>query len=264
MLTHPTIENLHTLRLHGMIRGLSDQQEISGCEDLTFMDRFGLLVDRELTERQNARLARRLKSARLRQDASIEDIDFRHPRGLDRSLLLSMASCQWIRSRDNCAITGPTGVGKSFLACALAQKACREGYTVYYARTARLLQELTAARADGTHARRLSALARTDLLVLDDWAMAPLNDAQRRDLFEILDDRYDRHSTLVAAQVPIEQWYESIGDPTLADAMLDRLIHNAHKICLKGESMRKLRAKAGEPTAPHEVHTTQSKKGDEA
>jgi DNA replication protein DnaC len=249
MLTHPTIENLHTLRLHGMIRGLSDQQETSACEDLTFMERFGLLVDREMNERQNAKLARRLKSARLRQDACIEDIDFRHPRGLDRVLLLSMASCQWIKSRDNCAITGPTGVGKSFLACALAQKACREGYSVYYARTARLLQELATARADGTHARRLSTLARTDLLVLDDWAMAPLNDAQRRDLFEILDDRYDRHSTLVAAQVPIEQWYESIGDPTLADAMLDRLIHNAHKICLKGESIRKLRAKPGD-TAP--------------
>lgn len=244
MLTHPTIENLHTLRLHGMIRGLNDQNEMPGCEELTFMERFGLLVDREVTERQNAQMARRLKSARLRQDACIEDIDFRYPRGLDRSLLLSMASCQWIKSRDNCAITGPTGVGKSFLACALAQKACREGYSVYYARTARLLQELAAARAEGTYARRLTALARTDLLVLDDWAMAPLNDAQRRDLFEILDDRYDRHSTLVAAQVPIEQWYESIGDPTLADAMLDRLIHNAHKICLKGGSIRKEKAKA--------------------
>ena len=179
----------------------------------------------------------------------MEDIDFRYPRGLDRSLMLSMASCQWIKSRDNCAITGPTGVGKSFLACALAQKACREGYSVYYARTARLLQELAAARADGTHARRLAALARTDLLVLDDWAMAPLNDPQRRDLFEILDDRYDRHSTLVAAQVPIEQWYESIGDPTLADAMLDRLIHNAHKICLKGPSIRNEKAKARMGTA---------------
>jgi DNA replication protein DnaC len=245
MLTHPTIENLHTLRLSGMIRGLNDQQAMHGCEDLTFMERFGLLVDREMTERHNARLARRLKSARLRQDATIEDIDFRHPRGLDRNLLLSMASCQWIKSRDNCAITGPTGVGKSFIACALAQKACREGYSVYYTRTSKLLQELAAARVDGSYSRRLSALARTDLLVLDDWAMAPLNDPQRRDIFEILDDRYDRHSTLVAAQVPVAQWYESIGDPTLADALLDRLVHNAHKICLKGDSIRKLRAKAG-------------------
>jgi len=249
MLTHPTIENLHTLRLNGMIHGLSDQNEMPGCEELTFMERFGLLVDREMAERQNAQLARRLKSARLRQDASVEDIDFRYPRGLDRSLMLSMASCQWIRSRDNCAITGPTGVGKSFLACALAQKACREGYSVYYARTVRLLQDLAAARADGTYARRLAALARTDLLVLDDWAMAPLDDAQRRDLFEILDDRYDRHSTLVAAQLPVEKWYESIGDPTLADAMLDRLIHNAHKIRLKGPSIRNERAKARMGTA---------------
>jgi DNA replication protein DnaC len=229
-----------------MIHALNDQNSMPGCEELTFMERLGLLVDREMSEKQNVKLARRLKSARLRQDACVEDIDFRYPRGLDRKLVLSMASCQWIKNRDNCAITGKTGVGKSFLACAFAQKACREGYSVYYARTARLLQELASARADGTYTKRLAALARTDLLVLDDWAMAPLNDAQRRDLFEVLDDRYDRHSTLVAAQVPIEQWYESIGDPTLADAILDRLVHNAHKICLKGPSIRKIRGKTGD------------------
>jgi DNA replication protein DnaC len=241
MLPHPTIEKLSTLRLSGMLRGLQEQQSTPGAEQLTFEDRLGLLVDRELMDRENKRAAMRLKHARLRHEAVIEDIDFRHPRGLDKSLLLSLASCQWIKNRDNCAITGPTGVGKSYLACALAQKACREGYSVLYTRTNRLLQELALARTEGSYSRKLFTLARTDLLVLDDWAMAPLTEQQRRDLFEIFDDRYDRHSTLVATQVPVENWHETIGDPTIADALLDRLVHNAHKIRLKGESMRKLK-----------------------
>lgn len=242
MLPHPTIEKLHALRLYGMLHALQDQQIMPGCDTLTFEERLGLLVDRESTERENRRLAQRLGKARLRQTAILEDIDFRHPRGLDRALLLSLASCHWIKNRDNCAITGPTGVGKTYLACALANKACREGYTVHYTRTARLLQELAVARIDGSYSKKLAALARLDLLVLDDWAMAPLSDPGRRDLLEIIDDRYDRRSTLVAAQIPIEHWHESIGDPTLADAILDRLIHNAHKIALKGESMRKQKA----------------------
>lgn len=241
MLPHPTLEKLTKLKLNGMLRGLQDQQAISGAEQLTFEDRLGLLVDREIIDRENKRAAMRLKNAHLRQEAVIEDIDFKHPRGLDRSLLLSLASCQWIRNRDNCAITGPTGVGKSYLACALAQKACREGYSVLYTRTSRLLQDLAVARSEGTYSRKLFTLARMDLLVLDDWAMAPLNEQQRRDLFEVFDDRYDRHSTLVASQVPAENWHETIGDPTMADALLDRLVHNAHKIRLKGESMRKLK-----------------------
>jgi len=241
MLPHPTIEKLSKLRLNGMLRGLQEQQSTQSAEQLTFEDRLALLVDRELMDRENKRAAMRLKHARLRHEAVIEDIDFRHPRGLDKSLLLSLASCQWIKNRDNCAITGPTGVGKSYLACALAQKACREGYSVLYTRTNRLLQELALARTEGSYSRKLFTLARTDLLVPDDWAMAPLTEQQRRDLFEIFDDRYDRHSTLVATQVPVENWHETIGDPTIADALLDRLVHNAHKIRLKGESMRKLK-----------------------
>jgi DNA replication protein DnaC len=243
MLRHPTFDKLNTLRLFGMLHALEDQQRIPDSASLSFEERLGLLVDRELDERQSRRLGDRLKRAYLRQNATFEDVDFRHPRGLDRGLLLSLASCQWIRNRDNCTVTGATGTGKTFLACALAQKACREGFSVYYARTGRLLTEMVGARAQGTYERRLSALSRLDLLVLDDWAMTPLTEVQRRDLFEILDDRYDRHSTLVASQVPQEDWHETIGDPTLADAILDRLVHNAHRLCLKGPSMRKQRSR---------------------
>jgi len=245
VLTHPTLAKLEALRLFGMLRALNDQMQMPDCASLSFDERLGLLVDREATDRQNQRLAVRLKRARLRQPAAPEDVDFRHPRGLDRAQFLSLCSCEWIRSRDNLLITGPTGVGKTYLACALAQKACREGYTAHYARTGRLLGELAMGRADGTYARRLTALARLDLLVLDDWCLAPLTDEQRRDLLEVLDDRYDRRSTLVAAQLPVENWHQALGDPTLADAILDRLVHNAHKIPLQGESMRKQRPATG-------------------
>jgi len=245
VLTHPTLAKLEALRLFGMHRALNDQMQTPDCASLSFDERLGLLVDREATDRQNQRLAVRLKRAHLRQPAAPEDVDFRHPRGLDRAQFLSLCSCDWIRSRDNLLITGPTGVGKTYLACALAQKACREGYTAHYARTGRLLGELAMGRADDTYTRRLTALARLDLLVLDDWCLAPLTDEQRRDLLEVLDDRYDRRSTLVAAQLPVENWHQALGDPTLADAILDRLVHNAHKIPLQGESMRKQRPATG-------------------
>jgi len=209
------------------------------CQALAFEERFGLLLDREATERANRRLATRLKQARLRQEACIEDIDFRQPRGLDKAGLLALANCRWIDHHDNCLVIGPTGAGKTYLACAFAQKACREGYVVRYHRLPRLFSELAIARGDGRYPRVLANLARADLLVLDDWGLTPLTPEARRDLLEILEDRYQRRSTLVASQLPVAHWHELIGDPTLADALLDRLVHNAHTITLKGESMRK-------------------------
>lgn len=242
MLNHPTLAKLEALRLFGMAHALCDQLQLPEAASLSFEERLGLLVDREATARENQKLTTRLKRARLRQAAAPEDVDYRQSRGLDRAQFLALASCQWVRSRDNVLITGPTGVGKTFLACALAQKACREGYSVGYVRTGAFLRELTLAHADGTYAKRLTALARTDLLVLDDWGLAPLTAEQRRDLWEVLDDRYDRRSTLVTSQLPVAHWYEALGDPTLADAILDRLIHNAHRLELQGESLRKQRA----------------------
>lgn len=245
MLIHPTLAKLEKLRLFGMQRALNDQMQMPECASLSFEERLGLLVDREVTDRESRRLASRLKQANLRQAASPEDVDFRHPRGLDKAQFLALCSCQWIKTRDNLLLMGATGVGKTYLACALAQKACREGYSVQYARTGRLLGQLSAARLTGAYARSLAALARVDLLVLDDWGLEPLNAEQRRDLLEVLDDRYDRRSTLVASQLPLEHWHDYLGDPTLADAILDRLVHNAHKISLRGDSLRKQRAPAG-------------------
>lgn len=241
MLNHPTLEKLQSLKLTGMLKALQEQMSMIEGESLSFEERLGFLVDREVVERDNRRLKTRLKKARLRQNASVEDIDYRHRRGLDKSQMLSLAACQWIQRHHNAIITGPTGVGKTYLACALGQKACREGHSVIYWRLPRLLGELTIAKGDGRYLRLLRTLERTDLLVIDDWGTTTLTDQQPHDLFEILDDRYDRRSTLIAAQLPIEHWHELIGDPTLADAILDRLIHNAHKINLKGESMRKKR-----------------------
>ena len=239
MLLHPLMEKLASLKLDGMARGLEEQIHNPGVDSLSFTDRLGLLIDRESVDRENRRMKSRLKAARLRETAAVEDIDYRHPRGLDKALMLQLASCIFIREHLNVFITGPTGAGKTFLACALGHKACREGFSVSYVRLPRLLDNLGIGRGDGRYAKLLDALARVDLLLIDDWAMAPLSDEQRRDLFEILEDRYGRKSTIVASQLPVEKWHDAIGHPTLADAILDRLLHNGYKIALKGESMRK-------------------------
>jgi len=239
MLTYPTVEKLHTLRLTGMAHALEEQMQMPEIDSLSFEERLGLMVDREMTERENRQLKTRLRKARLRQHATIEDIDYRHPRGLDRSLMSKLCCCSWISQHHNVLITGPTGCGKTFLACALAQKACREGYTAHYSRLPRLLQEMHIAKGDGRYGKLLATFAKTDLIVFDDWGLAKLTGEQRHDLLEILEDRHALRSTIVATQLPIDKWHEMIGDPTLADAILDRLIHNAYKINLKGDSMRK-------------------------
>jgi DNA replication protein DnaC len=241
MLKHPTYDKLFAMKLTGMAAALQEQSASHSAQEMTFEERLGLLVDREMTERTNRLIAIRLRISKLRQSACVEDIDFRHTRGLDRSLVMSLSSCDWIRRHDNCLLTGPTGVGKTFLACALANKACREGCKVTYERTSRLLESLAMARADGSYARKLAGIARYDLLVLDDWGLAALTLEQCRDLLEVFEDRYDRRSTLVTSQVPVADWHKLMPDPTLADAVLDRLVHNAHRVALTGESMRKTR-----------------------
>jgi len=243
MLHHPTLDKLQTLRLHGMYHALVEQMQMPEITTLSFEERLGLLVDRESTEREDRRLTTRLRQAKLRQAACLEDIDYRQSRGLDKGLMTSLATCQWIRDCHNVFITGPTGIGKTWIACALGQQACREGFTALSLRLPRLLQEWPIAKGDGRYGKLMATLAKTDVLILDDWGLATLGDENRRDLLELLEDRYDRRATIVTSQLPVEHWHEALGDPTLADAILDRLVHNAYKITLKGESMRKQRAR---------------------
>ena len=243
MLYHPTLDKLKMLKFSGMSRALEEQMQSPDITQLSFEERLGLLVDREITERDNRRLTSRLRQARLKQQACLEDIDYQANRGLDKTLLLKLSDCQWVKKSINILITGPTGVGKSWVACALAQKACREGYSAYYHRLTRLLQELPLARGDGSYAKLLAHLAKTDVLVLDDWGLVKLNAEQRRDLLEILEDRHGSRATIITSQLPLDKWHDIIGDATLADAIMDRLVHNAYKINLTGESMRKKQAK---------------------
>ena len=243
MLKHPTLEKLQALKLTGMVAALIDQMALPDIEELAFEERLGLLVDREITERDNLRLTSRLRRARLRHNAALEDIDYRSPRGLDKGLIQSLAACQWAKEHLNILITGPTGVGKTWLACALAHKACREGYTVQYLRLSQLLRELMIAKGDGRYPKLLANLAKVDVLLLDDWGLIKLSAENRRDLLEVLEDRHGIRSTIATSQLPMDQWHNVIGDPTLADAILDRLVHNAYKINLRGESMRKRRSR---------------------
>ena len=251
MLHHPTLEKLQTLRLSGMYKALTEQMTLPESETLSFEERLGLLADRELTERQDRRLKTRLRQARLKHNACVEDLNYRAPRGLDKALMLELATGRWVHEGLNVIINGPTGVGKTWIACALAQKACREGYTALYLRLPRLFEDLSLAHGDGRFTRLMAGFAKTDLIILDDWGLAKFTGEQRRDLLELLDDRHGNRSTLVTSQVPVEHWHEVIGDHTLADAILDRLVHSAYRINLKGESMRKRRAQLT-PTASSE------------
>ena len=244
MLNHPTIEKLKAMRLMGMVSAFEDQQKTQDIGSLSFEERLGLLVDREQTERDSRRLKTRLTKAKLKQQACIEEVDYSGNRGLDKSQLLELASCQWIKGAHNLLVCGPTGVGKTFIACAMAQKACREGLTAVYYRLPRLMGDLMIAKGDGRYSRLLLNLSKVDLIVLDDWGIAPLSADNRRDLLEILDDRYERKSTLITSQLPVDKWHRYLEDPTLADAILDRVVHNAYRIELKGESMRKRKEKA--------------------
>ena len=238
MLTHPTSERLLALGLAGMAKALDEQRQNRSVEGLSFEERLALLVDREAAERESKRLVTRLKFANLRQNACVEDLDTKAARGLDKALFAKLAAGDWIARRQDLLITGKTGTGKSWLACALGHKACRDDRSVLYWRVPRLLDALALARGDGRHARLLKSLARVDLLLLDDWGLASLTSAQGRDLLEIVDDRHGRASTIVTSQVPVAHWHELIADPTIADAILDRLVHTAHRLALDGESLR--------------------------
>jgi DNA replication protein DnaC len=242
MLNQATLEKMQAMKMHALAEAFQQQLGASHYAELGFEERVGLLIDSEWTSREQRRLGRLLKAARLRYPACLEDVDFTTPRGLDRQVVLSLGTCRWVQEHQSLILVGPTGTGKSFLACAFAERACRRGFSAYYVRAPRLLYDLAVARGDGSYGRLLVKLAKTDLLAVDDWLITPLTEPQRHDLLEIVEDRSERAATLIAAQLPVNAWHEAIGEPTLADAICDRLIHRAHRIELKGRSMREVRA----------------------
>ncbi len=248
MLTQQTLDKMNAMKLSGMADAFEQQRRAGEHARLGFEERLGLLVDAEWSVREQRKLTRRLRFAKLRYQASLEDVDFKHPRGLDRQQVMSLGNCGWIQSRHNLVVTGPTGIGKSYLACAFVERACRRGFSASYLRLPRLLQQLAVARGDGSYERVLSRLARLDLLAIDDWLLAPLRDGERRDLIEVIEDRSERASTLIASQLLAKNWHAIIGDPNLADSICDRLLHNAHRLELKGPSIRRTSA-APKPAA---------------
>lgn len=246
MILEQTLSKMHTLKLHGMAEALTEQNQNALYTELAFHERLGMLIDREMTVRDNRKITNLLRGARLRHStACAEEIDFRTPRGLSKEVIVSLMQNDWIKGKQNVIITGPTGSGKTFIACALANSACRGGFSANYIRLPRLLQEMQIARGDGSYGKQLSKLARYSLLVIDDWGLSKMGDKERRDLLEVLEDRHGISSTIVSSQIPVDKWHDTIGDPTIADAVLDRLVHNAHMITMsmKAESMRKLMSK---------------------
>jgi len=239
MIDEQTLQTLRQMKLHGMADAFEDLLAEAPSHQRSFSERMALMADRERMDRENRRLARLLRAAKLTTDASMEDVWTTTGRGVAKSVVRDLATCRWIEHRHNVICVGKTGCGKSYLASALAQAACRTGHRTLYARVPRLLQELAIARADGTYTRLLTKLAKLDVLVLDDFLIAPLKDAERRDLLEILEDRYDRSSTVITSQLPTAKWHAALGDPTVADAICDRVVHNAHVLTLKGPSGRK-------------------------
>lgn len=243
MLNHPTLTQLNELGLSGMAKAFAELLASGDAAQLTLAEGLGLLLDREASHRKDKRLALRLKYANLRHQAAVEDVDYRHPRNLDRALFQKLAAGDWIDARDNVIFCGETGLGKSWLACALGHKACRDNRSVLYQRIPKMFSDLALARGDGRHARLFKTLTRVDLLILDDFGLQVLDAQARQDLLEIVEERYGRRSTLITSQPPVDKWHDLIGDPTYADAILDRLVHNAHRIGLSGDSIRKIRAR---------------------
>ena len=241
MLSNPTLEKLTELKLHGMAGSMREQLGDDEYSDLTFEERLGIMIDNEMLERQNRRLKTRMSQSKMRLRACMEDIDYKVRRGLDKPLFKSLSTCKWIHDHLNIIITGPCGVGKSFIACALGHRACMNGLKVFYVRATRLIEDLAIAHGDGRYQKLLDKLAKTEVLIIDDWGLSTLDDQASRDFLEIFDDRHDVRSTIIVSQLPIDSWHETIKNPTLGDAILDRVIHNAYKIELKGESMRKKR-----------------------